>query len=262
MWYYFTSPTVFRAKPIRERFVTKAELANIQGFRTVYAYNEETVTQLCKQQNFRGLRAVPVFADDLLLDFDNNEQAAFDFANKLLNRRLSHRLYSSGNRSIHVEVPTTPIEGASVPHTHKQFVAKHAPGADLTIYNHAALYRLAGTWHEKNPGHRKELLRQYDGFILELPLVNKPVKSIAAIKSSTNWTLLDLALKDKVAEGGRRIHVWRIATRCYDLGVDFNDALQYAMQWNITHASPVLDLHIVEQKVREAYEQRAYKDKV
>jgi hypothetical protein len=143
---------------------------------------------------------------------------------------------------------------------HKEWVRFNAPGADLTIYTHTGLYRLEGTWHEKNPGHRKQLVYEHTG--PNVPLFTEPKVRARPLTSATTLqeasVYLQFASRDKVTAGGRRCHVWRIGTLAYDAGVDYAQALAYAQRWNSNYAVPPLDSDVVEQKVYEAYQQRLY----
>jgi hypothetical protein len=194
------------------------------------------------------------------LDFDSTPESAYRLANKLEAEDISFDVYTSGNRSIHLHVAIEPMEGTTVAQAQKQWVKQHAPDADLTIYHNTALYRLTGTWHEKNPGHRKQLLDRHQGnykLVID-PWTRKPPTTVKEIQEKVSPHILALALGDKVSVGGRRCHVWRIGTICYDLGLDYSEAVRHAYNWNNEHAVPPLDSRVIEQKIYEAYEQRSY----
>ena len=197
MWYAYVTPTVRRPYVVAERFVRAEDIyASLHsGFRSVYFYSESTVQRILERRHFRNLQTEVVRSEELLLDFDSKPDAAYALANTLAADDISFRLFTSGNRSVHLHVSIEPMEGTTVGQAQREWVRTHAPDADQTIYHNTALYRLPGTWHEKNPGHRKSLLAEHKGRynLIIGPWTRKPPASLNEVKAKAHPRILSLA---------------------------------------------------------------------
>lgn len=263
-YYVFVTPTTHRVPPCTERFVRYSDEDSLRGhlgFRSTFAFSGAVVKRVLQQRSFRQLGPTDCGSRVVLVDFDSQPLAARAFERRLLDAGVAHSVWDSGNRSVHFHVATEWTTGTDLPARHAAWVREWAPLADPTVYKPTSLFRLSGTWHEKNPGRRKSLLRQAEGEPTKLPLTTT-ARPRAAVSTAGDPELAQLklryALSDSFGVGGRRVHAWRVATLCCDAGLDQQRAVEIVDEWNLKCCSPPLDLATVEQKVAEAYLQRSY----
>ena len=245
---YLYTPTVKRTGT--PTLCTKQELSTKQGFRSVFGYPEETVRQIHRQGNTRDITHLPVLCDELLVDFDDNPEAAYFFQEFLMDGGYGFVSYDSGNRSMHYHIPIIPIEGHWVPNALYRYASKHIKGCDLSVYRHTGLFRLPGTWHEKNPGHMKRLCLFNEGMLLEIPPVTVLPISVAGDKGAP----LEQIINKVVDTGGRRCYAYTIGSVCNKRGLSVEQALRIALQWNDLKARPPLEADVLMQKIWEAYD--------
>lgn len=246
---------VRRREPLR--FVGRDALDELSGFRSVFGYRPEVWAEILDRGHMRELHGISVYADELLIDFDNNDRAAYKFAVWVLDNDYQYQLYPSGNRSWHFHLPTVPAEGCHIPHLHKSWAKRYAPGCDTTIYRPGGLFRLPGTWHEKRPGHRKHLAEaKYEGRLLDLNQFTPPTPPPAPCLEfgpEMAELKLQIGLQTSRQEGGRRCYVWYLAKMAAIAGMPAERASELIEIWNTSKCSPPLPTSIVAQKITEAY---------
>jgi hypothetical protein len=235
--------------------VPKAQLVGLYGFQSVFGYPEHTAAIIRRQGNTRGLQQAQLFSDEILVDFDDAPVDAKQFGEYLIEQNIPHRIYDSGNRSIHYHVDMRPQISRTLARDTRLWIQQYAPGADQSIYTPTGLFRLPGTWHEKNPGHRKVLIGEHGGEPLVLP--QAPRKVIQRVQSHTGIAEAKFfrGLGKRQQAGGRRCYVWYLGKKAADSGMDAGDALEYIVSWNMKHCNPPLDIDDLVTKVREAYDE-------
>lgn len=257
MIYYEHRTTKIRQGP--PRLVTRDELDQRRGFRSVYGWPEAAANHVRTTGSSAGLKWFPVYSDDLLLDFDDQPAAADRAVSWCLASGVAFSAWKSGGRSVHLHISIQSMLGQSVPFSQKQFVAATFPGADLAFYHAAGMYRLPGTAHEKNPGCYKELIERWDGIAWEIPMINQPMfRPSASGGSSRDPADLDAILTHMlfkiVHEGeGRNKHAFNMAKILKDLGHDYARALDVVEEWSTGFASPPIGRAELEATVRSAY---------
>jgi hypothetical protein len=252
MIYYLYTATVRRSG--RPKLLTRDELAGLQGFQSVFGYPPSAVQTIQQQGNTRNLQYVQLYIDELLIDFDDQPADAERLGQYLKDTNIAHRKYDSGNRSIHYHIDVEPRTGRSVARDARHWVQRFAPGADMSIYAPSGLFRLAGTWHEKNPGHRKELLDQGGEDKLILPVTEQPRKVQMHVSKQRAEDQFFRGLNKRQGAGGRRQYVWFLGKRAADCGMDAGDAIERIVRWNAKYCNPPLDLDTLVTKVQEAYD--------
>lgn len=256
-YYYEHRPTKIRQGP--PRLVTREELDQRRGFRSVYGWPEDAANHVRTTGSSAGLKWFPVYSDELLLDFDDAPEAADRAVSWALDSGVAYSVWKSGGRSIHLHIKVQPMLGQSVPHSQKQFVAATFPGADLAFYHAAGMYRLPGTAHEKNPGCYKELIEKWDGIAWPIPLINQPLFRPSASRGSQRDpadldAILTHMLFKTVHEGeGRNKHAYNMAKLLKDLGHDYDRALEVVANWSDDFAVPPIDGTELSATVRSAY---------
>lgn len=257
MIYYEHRPTKIRQGP--PRLVTREELDQRRGFRSVYGWPTEAADHVRTTGSSAGLKWFAVYSDELLLDFDDSPEAANRAEDWLLRHEISFSVWSSGGRSVHFHIDIEPILGPAVPHSQKKFVAATFPGADLAFYHAAGMYRLPGTAHEKNPGWYKELRRANSGYLLAVPMISQPLFRPSATGGSQRDpadldAILTHMLFKTVYEGqGRNKHAYNMAKLLKDLGHDYERALEVVANWSDDFAVPPIDGAELSATVQSAY---------
>jgi hypothetical protein len=222
------------------------------GFRSVFAYDDETVIRIMEQKSTQGLKNTPVYADTLFMDFDGHDPT--DFRKFLDEQRLSYLEYDSGNRSVHFHVFLEPIFGSWVPKACKDWVKKHAPTADISFYHPAGMYRLPGTYHAKRPGRSKTLTNYAVGSFLQSLRLYEPNSDRTTITPQDASTLEDLftLLTQTKIEGSRRPFIWRLAVTAYEAGLDQVETLEHIRWWNERFCFPPHTDEVLQKQVESA----------
>lgn len=243
---YLYTPTVRRfGAP-----VLVEDVKGRQGFQSVFGYPEQTTLVIQKQGNTKGISHLPVYCDTIFVDFDDNPGAAGAFCAWLDVEQIAYEEFTSGNRSYHYHIPADPCTGAWVPRAVYEFAAKYADGCDLSIYRHTGLFRIEGTWHEKNPGQLKARTKTGAGRSIKL---EEPKNWMPQLSTDDRGVPIGVITSKKVDSGGRRCYVYHIGHVCYKRNIPQERALQIALEWNNNNAIPPLDPEIVWQKIEEAY---------
>jgi hypothetical protein len=250
---YLYTPTVKRDG--RPQLLAKDKLVAVGGFQSVFGYPPDTAKRIREQGNTRRLYNSPLYIEELLIDFDDAPADADKLGEMLRRNKLRHRMYDSGNRSTHYHIDVVPRTSTTLARDVRQWVQLHAPGADLSIYTPTGLFRLPGTWHEKNPGHRKELVINYQGEPLVIPQIeDKRATHYLSSRRGAEEKFLRGLVKRQGA-GGRRCYAWYLGKKAADAGVEEGDALERIVRWNSQYCNPPLDLDDIVTKVREAYDE-------
>lgn len=263
MNYYLLTGTVNKRDGFKFVPVDSSEAQVGQKFRSWCAYPEETKKFIENQKGTRRISHLPVYMEELLIDFDNDPKASEMCEAWLCLHEIAFAVYESGNRSEHFHIAINPIEGCGVPGVVKDWVLNHFPKADVSYMTHTGLFRQAGLWHEKNPGHRKKLLRKYSGVALDIKYDESKVKKTVSKKEvdkdekfrkarrKFRW-----ALRQNVGEGGRRTMLWYLAAMGFDYGLDISEVFELAIKWNEKKCSPPLDPDWIVLTVESAFKRR------
>lgn len=236
----------------KPKLVPLADVGNYTGFRSVFAYPPETAEIIELQGGTQGLRGFEVYADTILMDFDDHDPV--EFRQLLISEQIAHEIYDSGGRSIHVHIPLDePVCGSWVPAAMKQWVLRYAPTADISFYSPSGQYRLPGTFHAKHPGKCKTLISSMKGRMIRLE--EPEYKPNAPIHEDDEVTEEDLfaELTSKKSVGGRSMQLWKIATKAGQLGKTEEQALDLMRFWNSHAATPPHDEEVLINQLNSAY---------
>jgi len=211
------------------------------GFRSVYAYPEDIRKIIDKNKSTARLNAnAEVYSDVLLVDFDNNEEAANKAISFLKKEGWQVDVYTSGNRSVHLHVALEPMLGYWVPKAQRNWVATNMPGADLTFYHHSGMFRLPGTVHLKT-GESKLLVESVKGKPLKIDRTAiKTVLSSDHSRFDTHQQFVMNLLTNKY-EGTRGTFVSCMLLRdAKKLDLTKDDVIDLLLNWNSTKCYPPL----------------------
>lgn len=257
----------YRSTKIRQgppKLTSHASLDMLRGFRSVYGWPEETANHVKSAGSTAGLKYFPVYSNELLLDFDDQPEAAEQCKQWLIDHNCTYTMWDSGGRSVHFHIRVCDMEGAAVPYSQRVFVAATFPKADLSFYHAAGMYRLPGTAHEKNPGRYKVMLGHNYGVPLDVPMLTPPPVFRSAV-SKTDMDrqecerLLTVMMFKQLSEGeGRNQHAYKLAKIAQDCGYDYDRALEIIQAWSDTCAHPSLGEDELTTTVRSAYRVQAH----
>lgn len=230
---------VNRVGPLR--YVPLEQSSELTGFRSVYAVDAATRDMILQAKTFRGMSGLPVFSDCLYIDFDGDEGVE-EFQQVLFTEGIGYDKWATGRRGVHFHIPIEPMFGPHVPHSQLTWVEARATGPwDKTIYRPHSIIRLPGTWHEKNPGHKKELIKTYWGKRLVIPVVVPvPIEIRSAADGPKNEADFWSATLVPKSEPGRTARVYFLGSLARECGVDFETAREAVLTWASTQARPPL----------------------
>lgn len=220
--------------------IPASKLTLTTGFRSVYGFTEETAEHIKQTRSTAGLKGTPVYAEEILIDFDDQYDEANKFRESLIKDNISFTAYDSGNRSVHFHVPHAPICEEWVPLAHKQWVLSRTKLADTSFYHAVGMFRLPLTVHEKT-GKLKLVVDSHEGALLTLTKPAKPER-ITSLKADSSGKLKHrffLNLTKRVGSGGRSTHVsCMLARDAYRLGLSEDECFAQVKKWNDNFASP------------------------
>lgn len=206
-------------------YVGFSDLFNLHGFGSVFGVTEGQAVENVKRGATNGAN-YPVYCDTLLVDFDNNSNAARHFDTFLKGQGIAFIEAHSGSRSEHFHVCIDPMVGVDVPYSLRQWVKLHAPGADQSIYQHNGMFRLFGTRHEKT-GKQKIVTGSNRGRPLHIPYLEKEWSEYSTLGGMTDIEgafiqLLSL-LRFEPLVGNRHQTLWGLARTLADTLQDAPD---------------------------------------
>jgi hypothetical protein len=143
------------------------------GFISLYSVTESTAAALHEAGTTAGFKGV-VWAERLWIDIDSYA-AADAVETRLRSMELNFEAYDSGGKGAHFGVFRNHAPSHLLPAKDKQWVQKHIPEADLSIYTHLHPFRLEGTHHE-GTGRVKVLVASCPGQALTLPPLDTKVQ--------------------------------------------------------------------------------------
>lgn len=273
---YELRKTTQRTGPVR--LVSQEELGQSTGFRSIYGFCEEAIKHIQDTKTTAGLRGFELYSDVLLVDFDNQPEAADKFELYLMNMgtdvtsatalqfilqiggNYKYEKYDSGGRSIHFHVPLEPMQGSTIPESQKEWMKKIAPLADMSVYKTSGMFRLTGTFHHKNRGQYKRLITKEEGQLLSIPMIQvveykiNSIDRISTEDSDLEYILMRL-LVTKVVEGtiGRNNHLFKMAAICRDMGIGSNECEHLVHIWNSEYCTPPLQGTGIKSTINSAY---------
>jgi hypothetical protein len=211
------------------------------GFISVFGFPGETANVIINQGSTKNLDNLPLHSDTLYLDFDSDEgiESAINY---ITNNNLQAEIYTTGNRGKHIHIPIMPITLIGLANKLKGYVASTFPGADLSIYKPTGIIRNVGTWHSKNPGHRKELIEVIPGFILD-PKLKESSHTFKIFKKDTVEdadNILTQLLLAPIQEGNRNNKVYNLTYLARESGITKQEASNLLTEYNRNYVLPPL----------------------
>ena len=159
------------------RMLTKSELSSATGFRSIYGFDTQATLFFREASTTKGAKHFKVFADELFMDFDDNPAECERVVNALLADGLGVEVWDTGGRGQHVVVRHQPLYSRHLPYSQKIWVKNKGFNVDFCLYSHGHIIRLPNTRHSKTGGY-KTLVFSQEGTILDLPLIEAPVRAL------------------------------------------------------------------------------------
>jgi hypothetical protein len=243
----------------RPVLVSRDQLQDLTGFISVFGFPEESVKDILTNGTTSGLVTKKLYADTLYLDFDNNIEAENLAYRRLKDASIGFDKYNTGGRGHHFHIPITPCMGEGLVSRFKRRVAEQFPGADLSIYKSSGIFRLPGTYHTKNAGHKKTLVEHVDGQLMDIPeddigRLPRPIpKSAFGFDEEEINEALMRALFIPTGEGGRNTKIFVVACLGKESGMNQDEVEDMCRNYNSIMVSPPLPEHEVITCVRSAY---------
>lgn len=234
------------------RLVPLDEVDKYTGFRSAFAFDDETAERIREQSNTAGLRGISVFTDILLVDFDASDGNSL--RTWLVEQGIGFTRWDSGGRSIHIHVALEPIAGPWVPEACRQFLKKVAPDADVSFLHPSGMFRLPKTFHYKT-GRQKVLIEHREGrrLVLQQPQTSPTFQ----VEGGGSRELFFTLLTARKSEGQRSPWLWRLGTAAAEAGLSYDEALEHLRFWNERFAEPPKDDATVQQQCQSAYRRLA-----
>ena len=75
----------------RVKLVSYNELDQHTGFRSMFGFDEDTVNLIKDNNSTAGLEGIPIYGDEVLIDFDDEYEAADELAETLREKGIGFR---------------------------------------------------------------------------------------------------------------------------------------------------------------------------
>lgn len=224
------------------------------GYRSIYGFPDKLAKHIEKQGSTFGIRGQELYSDTLFIDIDDNPAAESTVEQILLTQGVGFDMYDTGNRGKHFHIPITEMLGKDVPYKQKAFVEANYPGADLSIYKCTGIIRLPGTFHYKNPGKTKKLLKRVEGPTLDISLMDIVPEVTSRVKGDNEAEeILDASWLRPVYSGGRNRKIYTMAFLSAILDYPIEETTKNIMCFNSSMVRPPLDETEVLRTIKSAY---------
>ena len=255
---YEYRPDVRRAG--QPKLLTKEEIKGRQGFTSIYGFDEDCCGIIEDHKGTWGLAGCNLYSDLLYIDIDKDQELIDTTIDKLSNLGISFTLYESGSPdSGHFHIPIVPMYNQDVPYIQKQWVSNYiGTDVDLSIYKTSGIIRIAGSYHKKHAGHKKQEILAVSGNVLDLTTYETVVKVAMPrsriADSDTDYNdLLDSMLMTRVYRSNRNNELFKRAAIARDAGYDLSSAIDIMQAYNNSMVSPPAKSSEVISTVKSAY---------
>ena len=239
----YSEHTVVPKHGLPPLLVPTSTLSSLVGFRSVYSYPDETVAWIKANGSMAGLVASkqPVATDRLLIDIDDDPESGKLFAAFFLDAGITHSIWDSGGRSMHIHVECLPKQDWRIPFSQRKWMEELGKAlgakADLSIYHAAGLYRLPRTIHSKT-GKQKVAVSSTYGSPLDYELLDSTV-TLAPSTDKEALAVVWRLLLTQLDAGGRQMHVFKITSNASALGWSAPTILEHLEAWNSWNPHPL-----------------------
>ena len=246
------------------RFLPREQFAGLTGFRSVFGFDLAEVDGLRAKGTSKGVTttAKTFYADEIVIDFDNGEDAT---ALQAVCAEWPYAVtcYASGGKGLHLHIPCDPFSDPQLPAMMAAWVARHLPEdwkADQHLYQPAQIFRLIGTVHELTRKKKVLLWEQRGGradLSNETPLP-KLIKRVYKEPDYASDPLQHIGMglmqwNASAPEGSRTQTLWSLAKRFRTCGLSQDATLELMMLVNESWGLKAKDLATVMRVLEEAF---------
>ena len=255
MIYYEYRPSVQRAGA--PRLISAEQVDNVTGFVSVYGFDEQGKQFIEENRSTRGIQGNTLYSNVLYIDIDDDDAYAKEVEKRLDAADLGYWMYNTGGRGYHFHIPIVPMVGRDVAYKQRCWVKHYFPGADDSLHKTTGVIRTPGTFHEKNPGKFKQLVKRQEGQILEINLRDVPAQATKRLKTDDedydNDAILDDLLMTPVRSGSRNNELYKRGFFCKEVGYTVEEATNILQVFNRTFTFPPLREDEVYRIARSVY---------
>lgn len=236
------------------------------SFRSVYGFGDATASRILREGTAAvGGESPVLYTDVLRIDIDRSIGDVTRFRDHLRRVGAAYRLFDTGRRGGHFEIPTGPREGTALHTADALWVRQHVAdgAADLSIYKPTGQWRLVGAVHEKSPGKIKRLVELAEGSLTVVPPApaveptpEQPAPEDISLQARADWLANLTAVREA---GGRTPHLYILVCHAVELGLPYDETLAQCIWWNSRFASPPHPEHYIRSKVSATYNQVRYR---
>lgn len=225
----------WRVEPVRTH---KPLLSNTPipdtKFRSVYGYPMEAQAHIEAEGNIVGVKQFAVQSSLLFIDVD--EDTHLDEIERVIAATgVGYSVWSTGNRGLHFHIDMTPTTSIDLPYSQAEYIRSLGihDKVDMTIYRHHSIIRVPGAIHSKT-GKPKELLRNVDGPMLTINLVQEPEPEFEHHESGDPEAVRRFRrnLIQKRGPGQRHMHLYILFESGIKAGHDIDTMLDWLYWWN------------------------------
>ena len=245
---------------------TKEEMEGLQGFTSIYGFDEEVAQLVKERRGTWGLDGLNLYSDTLYIDIDSDMPLAEEVKAKLIDIGLSFEIYASGSPdSCHFHVPLVTMYAPDIQYIQKQWVEDNlGRKVDLSIYKTSGIIRLIGSFHKKHPGKWKKLIDRNEGNLLDLTDYEAKVEiklptSHYISEDEDKEGILDSLLMTSTYEKigtGRHNTIFKIAALASDIGWDKDKTTNVLLAYNSRMVVPAVRQKDIFTTVNSAYRRR------
>jgi len=243
------------------KMVAATELAKRTGFRSLYGFSEEDAKVIVDEGASRGFSRFPVYAEQLVLDFDEGYDDNCKRMVKWCKQEgYSYTLWVSGSKGYHLEIEAVPKYSKEVPFSQQKLLQSLAIETDYSLYQHSRLYRLPNTVHAKT-GKRKVVQESYMGeYLLDYELLNSGYV-FNKLQTEYDESSFEVAMRRVTSRYGnplpktesRTQWLWATAKKFSEAGMSRQTTLEMITYLNKSWGDQAKDADTIARVVREAY---------
>ena len=240
------------------KLLSRAEADMKSGFRSIFGLGPDAVKQIELQGNGTNLGQFPLFCDNLILDFDNNEAAENRAEKKFVDRGFAYTKYFTGNRGHHFHIKIKPLYKVGLAPMFRAFTETHFPGVDSGVYKPLGMIRIPGTRHSKTG---KRMIKVTEAGSLTMDMEAMMPKGFApTLETEYDPANLELRmmglLTRTVHEGKRHTIGWSIAKLAKELDIERPWITKRLEDWNTSFCTPPMGDSELYGIIRRTYESR------
>jgi hypothetical protein len=210
------------------------------NFRSVFGYPAEAQKHIEETGAIIGVKNFPVHSSLLFIDVD--EETHLDEIERIIAATgVGYSVWTTGNRGLHFHIDMEPITSIHLPYSQAEYIRSLglSDKVDMSLYRHHSIVRTPGAIHVTT-GKVKELLRQVDGPMLKINLIEEPEPEFENHEAGDAESIRRFKrnLIQKRSVGGRHMHLYILFESGMKAGHDADTVLDWLYWWNNHQSQP------------------------